>query len=104
MLEKARMRTEKWGFLKHLFLSKKWLKRCFHFMNRIVIYSLEGPLGSTWLWPLREPAAFLLIVGPVSDHGERADSFDLPFSSEVAFIRVFACRLQRCLAHETGLE
>lgn len=53
------------GFLKYLFLSKNLLKRCFPFMNRIVIYSLEGPLGSTWLWPLRGPAAIALIAGPV---------------------------------------
>lgn len=77
------MRTKIWVFLKHLFLSNKWLKRCCHFMNRIIIYSLEGPLGSTWLWPLRGPAAIAPIVGPVSDHGERAVSFDHCFSPEV---------------------
>lgn len=62
------MRARKWGFLEHLFLFKKWLKRRFHFMSTIILL----PLGGIWLWPLRGPAAIALILGSVSDQGEGA--------------------------------
>lgn len=85
------MRARTLGFLKHLFLSKKWLKRCFHFTSRIVVYILEGPLGSTWLWPLMGLLPIALILGPVSDHGERAlPALTLPFPQRLLSCPVYA--------------
>lgn len=61
------------------------------------IDSLEGTLGSTWLWPPRGPAAIALVAGPISDHGERAVSFDLSFAPEVArFSRLLGRLPIRC--------
>lgn len=57
--ERIRRRARTWGFLEHLFLFKKWLERCFHFLSIIILV----PLGSIWLWPLRGPAAIALILG-----------------------------------------